>query len=394
MDNVSYPIRDIVAQAKAVEATGMKMHWFNVGDPGHFGFARLPWVEQAMAEAAGHRKNSYAPSTGLPMLREAIAARSAQDGRGGISPESIFVTAGLSEGLRMAISALAGPGDVALLPRPGYSIYKPYTLLAGAQPAYYSLDSSGQPDVGQVRHLLHTAHPKFVLVNSPGNPTGSVFTLESSTALMDAVAQYNAAHDAPVTVISDEIYHLLAFEHEHTPMAALNPDVPLIRGDGMSKNYFDPDQRIGWLEFHGPHLQAIQGALTRQCNIRLSLPHIPQQAAIAALTHAPDHLSEYKERLVERRDQMVSHLQGTPGLFFSIPASAFYFWAHVQGGPWHTDTEIVSDLMRSTGIVTVPGSAFVMRPTDKHLRLVFLPSPEEISESMDKFKGFMNERMG
>ena len=292
MAHVSYPIRDIVLQARQIEARGQAMHWFNIGDPNRFDFAPPPWVTKAIHTALDNPSFSgYAPSEGDPDLRAALAKSES------LPIERIFISSGLSEGLSFILQALMDPGDDVLLPSPNYPLYASLSRVLGGVENLYTCDAHWQPDVEDMRKKI-TKRTRAIVVINPNNPTGAVYPRKTLKAILDLAGEHH------LPVVADEIYDKLVLDPSTSPgpMHLLAPDVPVIRGCGLSKNFFYPGARVGWLALHGPGLEGLSGALTRLCNARLSVNWEMQRGAIAAVQHAPDHLPPALAKLRARRD--------------------------------------------------------------------------------------------
>ncbi len=381
MDHVAYAIRDIVLAARKVEARGVPMHWFNIGDPNRFDFAPPPWVTAGIRAALDDpRLTGYAPSEGDPALREVLARRE------GLPPERIFVTSGLSEGLSFVFQSLLNPGDHFLLPSPSYPLYNTISRVLGGEDREYATDPHWQPDLDDLRRKVDARTKALVLI-SPNNPTGAVYSSGTLKAILDLAGEHS------IPVVADEIYDQLVFDGSHSPIHTLAPDVPVIRGNGMSKNYFYPGARVGYLALHGPGLENVQNGLVRLCNARLSVNWEMQKGAVAAFSHPPDHLPDALARLKRRRDVIVRRLNGIPGIRTTTPQAAFYIFPQICAGPWKADTEFVHDLLTNTGIVAVPGSGFSSSLPGRFFRLVYLAKEEEIEAAMDKLEDFMKKRL-
>ncbi|VVB57655.1 Aspartate aminotransferase [uncultured archaeon] len=383
MAHVSYPIRDIVLQARKIEARGTPMHWFNIGDPNRFDFAPPAWVTQAIHAALDDPQYSgYAPSEGDPQLRAAVAQSE------GLSPERIFISNGLSEGLSFTLQALMDPGDDVLLPSPNYPLYASLSRVLGGVENLYQCDENWQPDVEDMRKKI-TKRTRAIVVISPNNPTGAVYPRKTLQAIVDLAGEHK------IPVVADEIYDQLLLDPSASPgpVHKLAQDVPVIRGCGLSKNFFYPGARVGWLALHGPGLDGFAGALQRLCNARLSVNWEMQRGAIAAVQHAPDHLPAALAKLRKRRDLISRRLNEIEGIRTTVPQAAFYIFPQVTDGPWKTDAEFVYDLMEQTGIVGVPGSGFSSQLPGLFLRLVYLSKEDELAAAMDKLEGFMKKRL-
>ena len=382
MDKVAYPIRDIVLKARQVQATGIPMHWFNIGDPNKFDFAPPPWVTKAIVDALGDsRFSAYAPSDGDPDLRETIAKNE------GIEPEKVFITSGLTEGLYFAFQCLLEPGQHILLPAPTYPLYSTISRMFDGDNTYYKSDAQWQPDIDDMRKRINSKTRAIVLIN-PNNPTGAVYPRSTIKAVADLAGE----HCLPL--IADEIYDKLVFGEPLTPVHKIaGADIPVIRGNGLSKNFFYPGSRVGYLALHGPRLEKIIPDLNRLCNSRLSVNWEMQRGALAAFSQPPSHLPAALVKLRARRDLMAKRLNNIPGIRTTTPQAAFYIFPEVTDGPWANDTEFIYDLMENTGIVGVPGSGFSPEREGRFFRLVYLAHEDEINAAMDKLEAFMKKRL-
>src|SRR5574338_897592 len=170
-----YAIRNIVAEAKKVEASGRQVRYLNIGDPITFGFRTPPHMIEAVERAMRDGKNGYAASVGIAPAREAVARECTQRGMP-MTPDRVVVTSGTSEGIELALTALAGPGDEVLIPVPTYPLYTAVLAKIGARPVFYRTDEhrAWQPDVEHVRSLITPATRALVAID-PNNPTGAVY---------------------------------------------------------------------------------------------------------------------------------------------------------------------------------------------------------------------------
>src|SRR3990170_6921215 len=171
----TYAIRNIVVEAKRVEASGRKVRYLNIGDPIPFGFETPPHMIEAVTRALRDGHNGYAPSVGIPAAREAVAPECHQRGMP-VSPDRVLITSGTSEGIELALTAMAQAGDDVLVPTPTYPLYTAVLAKIGARAVYYRTDPTHgwQPDLDDVKRLLGPATRAIVLID-PNNPTGAVY---------------------------------------------------------------------------------------------------------------------------------------------------------------------------------------------------------------------------
>src|SRR3954469_16493968 len=186
-----YAIRNIVAEGRKVEAAGRTVRYLNIGDPIIFGFRTPPHMIDAVERAMRDGDNGYAPSTGILTAREAVAAECIQRGMP-MDPERVVLTSGTSEGIELALTALAGPGDEVLIPVPTYPLYTAVLAKIGARAVFYRTDPSRgwQPDLDHVRALITPATRALVVID-PNNPTGATYSTEARRALVQLADEHN-----------------------------------------------------------------------------------------------------------------------------------------------------------------------------------------------------------
>ena len=237
----AYAIRNIVAEARKVEASGRKVRYLNIGDPIIFGFKTPPHMVEAVERAMRDGHNGYAPSAGISPAREAVAAECARRGMP-VAPDRVLVTAGTSEGIELALTTLAGPGDDVLVPVPTYPLYTAVLAKIGARPVFYGTHPSQRwvPDVQEIRRLI-TRTTRALVVIDPNNPTGASYPPDVRRGLLEIADEHN------IPLLADEVYADLAFDKPVDAIASLNPDAPVITFSSLSKAYLAPGWRTGWL---------------------------------------------------------------------------------------------------------------------------------------------------
>ncbi|MBD3210021.1 aminotransferase class I/II-fold pyridoxal phosphate-dependent enzyme [Candidatus Micrarchaeota archaeon] len=375
---VSYPIRDIVQAAKKQEKQGTDMIYLNIGDPAPYGFRPPQHILDAVAEALGQNYSGYAPSEGDPELREAAAEYE------GVSPEDIFVTSGLSEGIDFLFQALMDPGRNFLLPVPTYPLYLTKERIGYGTVEFYECDEQMQPDLDSMRRHINE-YTKAIVVINPNNPTGAVYSRKSLEGIVDIAGEHN------IPIIADDVYDQMIFQGEFTPLRKISKDVPVVSGNSLSKNYIYPGARCAYLAFFGEGWDKIKDATQRLCNQRLSVNWEMQRAYIKAIKGPHDHIRNLNQELKKRCDLMVNRVREIEGLSVSPPRGAFYAFIEVEG-PWKTDDEFAHELLKH-GVVVVPGSGFMPRKTDrKYFRTVILPKPEQLNGAFDRIENLLREK--
>jgi alanine-synthesizing transaminase len=388
IENVRYAIRNVVAEASRLEAQGRRILCLNIGDPLKFDFQTPPHLIEAVHRAMKDGHNGYAPSAGIPSAREAIAREAARNGIPGVTAADVVVTAGASEALELALTALLEPGERVLLPCPGYPLYGALMAKLSAQGVPYSLDEENgwSLDLEEIDALC-TPGTRAILLCSPNNPTGAVLDRKVLEGLLEI------ARRRGLVVLSDEIYDKLLYDKKHVATASLATDVPIITFNGLSKAYVACGWRVGWLVFCNAHLMPeLKGAVMRLADARLCSP-APQQYAIAPALEGPqEHIPEMMRRLRSRRDLMVRRINAIPGLSLVEPAAAFYAMARIQLPGVTSDEEFILSLLRETGVLFVHGSGFGQKAGTQHFRVVFLPQEEILTTAFNRLETFVRER--
>ena len=372
--NVKYAIRDIISLANQVASTGKKMYYLNIGDPNIYDHTTPHSVIDATCNAIKMNKNGYAPSTGIKSALDAIAKDANKKGIDNIL--DIFVTTGASEAIEICLASLLNRGENFLMPTPGYPLYTAVQskLELEPNPYYLSEENGWQPDIEDIRSKINDKTRAIVLIN-PNNPTGSVCKKETLLKIIDLALEFN------LVIFADEIYDKIMFDGKKlTSIAALNKDVSSITFSGLSKNYLAPGFRIGWgivsgrQEILGDYIEAIN----RLLRARVSANHPEQYAIVTALEGDQSHLAEMITKLERRRDIMCNILDKIDGISLVKPEGAFYAFPSIKV---NDDNHFVTQLIKETGVVVVPGSGFGQKPGTNHFRIVTLPQEEILEEA-------------
>ena len=370
----SYAIRNIVSEARAVEARGMRVRYLNIGDPVAFGFKTPPHLVEAATAAMRDGHNGYLASSGIASAREAVAADYRDRGLP-ISPERVLITTGTSEGIDLALNALVNEGEEVLVPSPTYPLYTAVLAKIGAQPRYYRTDPNRDwlPDLDHLRTLV-TDRTRVLVVIDPNNPTGAVYPASTRRALIDFAEQHE------LTILADEVYGDLGFEGSVPLLGTLDPDAPIISLSSLSKAYLAPGWRAGWMVLGAtPRLNDALAAMKKLADGRLCSPGPMQYAVTAALTGDRSHQVVFRKALAERARVTTESLNAIPGMRCVAPRAAFYALPSVSLPPGRTDEDYVLALLRETGILCVHGSGFGTAPEQGYFRIVFLADPGELA---------------
>lgn len=387
---IEYAIRDVIPPARQVAKTGKKIYYLNIGDPVAFDFDTPQHIKDALIDAVREGANAYAPSEGLPELREAISGKEKRVNGVEVSADEIIVTSGISEGIAMVMAALVNGGDEILLPGPTYPPYISYVRYFGGKPITYKTceEEGWQPDIYDLRRKVSKKTRAIGIIN-PNNPCGALYGEKKIVQILDIAAE----HDVPV--ISDEIYDQIVFQKEFVSTAKLAKDVPVIGMNGFSKAYLMTGWRLGYVYFHSQHneLAELKECVEKEARIRLCANTPVQKAGVAALDGPQDHIKTMVDKLRQRRDYAWKRLNEIKGVSCTKPEAAFYVFPkiHETGTRWKTDFDFVLDLLKETGVLFVHGSGFDPTYGAGHVRGVVLPPIETLELAMDEVERFMEK---
>jgi len=386
---VTYAIRNIVSAAKEVEKTGKKIIYCNIGDPNKFDFATPPHMIEAVYKAMQRNENGYAPSGGVEEARHAVVEHARKNNGIETSVDRVFMTAGASEAIELALTALLDPGENVLTPAPGYPLYTAVIKKIGAVPNPYYLDESQGwfPDIADMEKRINDKTKAIVFIN-PNNPTGAVY----DRAILEEILKLARKHS--LVVFADEIYDKLLMDKKHISIASMCDDVPILTFNGLSKSYLAPGWRTGWMIINNiplddDYFASIRKLLdARLCSVG------PQQFAVKAALEGPqDHIRATMDKLRARRDLIHERLNSIPGMSCVKPDAAFYAMPRLDSDLWESDEKFVLELVKETGVLFVHGSGFGIKPGTKYFRVVYLPQPELLKEAFDKLEDFMKARV-
>jgi len=373
MNVVSYPIRDIVMEAKREEAKGRKMIYLNIGDPPQYGFQSFKGIAERVKSALDENCKGYAPSEGDEQLRKTIAKIEK------CRPEDVFVVAGLTEGIDFFFHSFIGFGEKVLLPNPVYPLYLSKAKQFEGDSVFYRHDADGQIDIANLARKIEGA--KAMVIINPNNPLGSVYSEKNLSEVIALCAEYD------VPIFYDGSYDQLVFDGKQVDFRKIaRGKVPFIYGSSLSKDFNYPGARIGWVAFHGEKWEEVKNAFFLLCNQRLSVNWEYQKAAAAAIVDPayPAYIKEVKKKLMDRRQAFMKITEKLP-LSFPVPKGAFYAFIKIETPKWKRDLAFVHAALKE-GVVFVPGSGFGRQEDGVYFRTTFLPSPHIIEEAFGKIK--------
>ena len=389
---VEYAIRDIVQAARDVQRRGVAIDYLNIGDPVQFGFQPPENVRQALISAVSGGENYYAPSEGLPELREAIAEKESAKGLS-VSADDVVVTNGVSEALDMVISSIVEEGDEVLLPGPYYPPYASYVRLRGGTPVEFAMNlEESSADIEDIRSKI-TPRTVAICLISPNNPSGVVFDKESLAEMV------RIADEHDLYLICDEIYDHITFDDDDNGggrfagVGTVAGTAPVIILNGFSKVHLMTGWRMGYVAFNGasPRLDGIRENLPKLARVRITTNLPFQHAALESLRGPQDYIGRFVSEVRRRRDYIIPRLNEIPGISCAMPRGAFYAFPKVEdcAARFGGDKNFVMSLLESKGVLTVHGSGFGERYGSGHFRIVYLPDIPVLESAMSKLEDFM-----
>ncbi len=389
VNRFSYAIRNIVVEAQRVEAAGTKVRYLNIGDPVAFGFKTPPHLIEAVVRALHDGHNGYGPSAGLASAREAVAAEHTAHGWP-IDPSRVFITAGTSEGIELALTALLDQDGEVLVPMPTYPLYTAVIAKIGARAVYYRTDPARGwiPDLDHLETLVTPATRALVIID-PNNPTGATYPTPVRKALLAFADLHGLA------VLADEVYADLGYDGPVAPIGSFDVDAPVISFSSLSKAYLAPGWRTGWMAIgRTSRLDDVATAIRKLADARLCSTVPMQYAVTTALTGDRSHQKSFRAALQERATLTGESLRAMPGVRCMTPTAGFYAMPQVTLPEGRTDEDYVLGLLRATGVLCVYGSGFGLPPADGYLRIVFLASPDELREVYRLMSDFTADFLG
>ncbi len=390
--NVCYDIRGpVMARSKQMEEEGHRIIKLNIGNPASFGFEApdeiIRDVIHNLPAASG-----YSDSKGLFSARKAIMHYTQGKKIGGVQLEDIYVGNGVSELIVMAMQALLDDGDEVLVPAPDYPLWTAAVSLGGGRPRHYICDEQAGwlPDLDDIRSKI-TPNTRAIVIINPNNPTGAVYPDAMLLELVEIARQHQ------LIVYADEIYDKVLYDGvQHTSIASLADDVLFITFNGLSKNYRAAGYRAGWLVVSGDKRHAgdyIEG-LTMLASMRLC-SNVPAQHAIQTALggyQSIDDLVMPGGRLYRQREYTYEALNAIPGVSCVKPQGAMYAFPHLDPKlyPIDDDRQFILELLEAEKVLVVQGTGFNW-PQPDHLRLVFLPNLDEMTEALTRFARFLDQ---
>ena len=366
----------IDSKAKALRAEGVDVFSFGAGEPD---FDTPEHIKAAAIDALNAGFTKYTPSSGIPELRAAISDKFKRDNGIDYKPSDIIVSNGAKQSCFNAILAVCGEGDEVIIPAPYWLSYPDMVRLAGAEPVI--VQTTQENDWKMTPQQFEEAmspRTKMVIINSPGNPTGSVYTKEELRAIVEVAAEEE------ITILSDEIYESLTYDGaEHVSIASLTPEARdlTITVNGFSKAYAMTGWRLGYLGAPEKIAKAIDSMQSHSTSGPCSFA---QKGGLAALTGSQQCVAEMREEFNIRREYMFERLSAIHNVSAVKPKGAFYMLANISKLGM-SSTNFADRLLSKANVAVVPGVAF---GDDRVVRLSYATGLDVIKPGLDRFEEF------
>lgn len=379
---------EITAKAKELKEAGIDVVSFGAGEPD---FNTPDNIIKAAVRAMEEGRTKYTATSGILDLRKAICSKFEKDNGLLYNPSQIVVSTGAKQSLANTFLAILNEGDEVIIPVPYWVSYPELVKLAGGVPVFVNTlkQNDYKYTIDELKEVV-TSKTKAILINSPNNPTGSIYSREE---LLD-IAKF--AKENNLIIVSDEIYEKLIYDNkEHVSIASLSEDAynRTIVINGLSKSYAMTGWRIG---YSASSVEIAKLMSSIQSHVTSNINSISQYAALEALTGPQDSIKLMKEEFEKRRNYMVDRISKIQGVSYIKPSGAFYIMIYVGNfyGKTIGDTLINSSLDFSKSILeeekvaVIPGIAFGL---DKYIRLSYATSMKIIEEGLDRLESYLRK---
>jgi alanine-synthesizing transaminase len=388
--NVCYDIRGpVMERAKQMEEEGQRIIKLNIGNLAPFGFEAPEEIQQDVILNLPN-SSGYSDSKGLFAARKAIMHYCQSKKIAGVGLDDIYIGNGASELIVMAMQGLLNTGDEVLVPAPDYPLWTAAVTLAGGTPRHYLCDEARDwnPDLADMRAKI-TPHTRAIVIINPNNPTGALY----SDDILKEIVQIAREHD--LIIFADEIYDKMLYDGAtHTSIASLADDVLFVTLNGLSKNYRACGYRSGWMVVSGEkkHAQDYINGLTILASMRLC-SNVPGQFAIQTALGGYQSINDLvapSGRLCKQRDLAYQLLTAIPGISCVKPKAGLYLFPRLDPEiyPIENDQQFILELLEAEKVLVVQGTGFNWVRPD-HLRLVFLPTVDDLTDAFGRIARFL-----
>ena len=364
------------SKAKAMKAEGIEVYGFGAGEPD---MDTPEHIKAAAIKALQDGRTKYTPSSGIPELRQAISQKFLKDNGLDYKPSQVVVSSGAKHSCFNAIAAVVNEGDEVIIPAPYWLSYPEMVRLVGGEPVFVQTTQENNWKItAEDFENAMSPRTKMIIINSPGNPTGSIYTREELKALAEVAAEED------IFILSDEIYEKLIYDDaSHVSVASLSKEAYdlTITVNGFSKAYAMTGWRLGYLgapEAIAKVIDSLQSHSTSGPN------SFAQKGAVAALKGSQQCVTDMRDEFNVRREYMYERLAAIPNLSTVKPLGAFYMLADISKFGL-SSTNFADRLLSKAEVAVVPGIAF---GDDKTVRLSYATDLETIKTGLDRIEQF------
>ncbi len=362
----------ITARAKSMRSNGVDIVNFAAGEPD---FDTPDIIKDAAKEAMNNGFTKYTPASGTPELRQAICRKLKRDNGLDYDPSQVIVSCGAKHSLFNIFQVICEPGDEVIVPSPYWLSYPEMVRLAGATPVFAESQRGIFKLTADVLKKSITERTKAVIINSPSNPTGAVYTREELSAIADV------AIAADIAVISDEIYENLLYDGaKHVSIASLGREIyaRTLVVNGVSKSYSMTGWRIGYAASSDTDVMKAIGTL--QSHSTSNPASISQIAAVAALEKGAESVRIMRAEFEKRRIMMCRGLSAVKPLKCELPGGAFYVFVDISGTGMDSIT-FAEKALEEAHVALIPGKPFGW---DDHVRVSFATGEKDIEKGIER----------
>ncbi|MDR2465309.1 MAG: pyridoxal phosphate-dependent aminotransferase [Streptococcaceae bacterium] len=390
LDHVSYDVRGpVLDEAERMKQNGQKILQLNTGNPGAFGFLAPDEIVHDLITNVTSSEG-YSESKGIFPARKAIMQYCQLKGFPNLDVNDIYTGNGVSELIKMCMTALINTNDEILIPMPDYPLWTAEVTLAGGKAVHYVCDEEADwyPDIDDIKRKI-TPNTKAIVIINPTNPTGALYSKE----LLEEIVEVARQND--LIIFSDEIYdRLLMDDAVHIPIATLAPDLFVVTLNGLSKSHLVAGFRIGWAVLSGDksRVQGYIEGLNMLASMRLCSNVLAQQIVQTSLGGYQSVTEMLKPggRIFEQREFIYNAINDIPGLSAVKPKAAFYIFPKIDVKKFNItdDEQFVYDFLHEHKVLLVPGRGFNLLEPD-HFRIVYLPKMEDLKMTADRLREFL-----
>ena len=376
----------MAAKAREMKNEGVDIIGLSLGEPD---FNIPEFIKDAAIDAINDNYNSYTPVDGYLDLKQSISNKFKRDNNLNYDTNQIVVSTGAKQSIANAVQALVKPGEEVILLAPFWVSYSAIVLMAEGIPKIITSDISSdfKVDAEEIEKVINDK-TKMIIINSPNNPSGSIFNFEELNKIASVLRKY-----PEIFVLSDEIYEHINYGVKHVSFASIAGMYErTITVNGIAKAFAMTGWRIGYLgapEWIAKACTKLQGQVTSGANC------IAQKATIKALTESPKKINYMIEEFQERRNMIIKllseikgfKLNNPDGAFYVFPDISYYFGKEIAGKIINSASDFAMVILEKAHVATVTGDAF---GCPKNIRISYAASQENIKEAVNRIKNLLN----